>query len=153
MDRKEAADLLDNLIGMVEDSHGADYDTALRMGVEALSAQPDHSGDVNGKVDPIDRRAAIEAIRTKYCSSDFMDDGVIDAFAEIIQDLPSAQPEQKWIPCSERLPENGHYYLWCSDMGNVQSDYYWNGFENGMKYGYNIAAWMPLPKPYKEEQE
>lgn len=56
-----------------------------------------------------------------------------------------------WIPCSERLPENGHYYLWCSDMGQVQSDYYWNGFENGMKYGYNIVAWMPLPKPYRNE--
>lgn len=56
----------------------------------------------------------------------------------------------EWIPCSERLPENGHYYLWCSDMGSVQSDYYWNGFENGMKYGYNIVAWMPLPEPYKD---
>lgn len=59
MDRKEAADLLDNLIGMVEYNHEADYDTALKMGIEALSAQPDHSGDVNGKVDLIDRRAAI----------------------------------------------------------------------------------------------
>ena len=66
----------------------------------------------------------------------------------IRQALKDAQPEQRWIPCSERLPENGHYYLWCSDMGHVQSDYYWNGFENGMKYGYNIVAWMPLPKAW-----
>lgn len=40
MDREKAADLLDNLIGMVEDNHEADYDTALRMGIEALTAQP-----------------------------------------------------------------------------------------------------------------
>ena len=36
MTRKEAKDLLDNLIGMVEDNHNADYDTALEMGIEAL---------------------------------------------------------------------------------------------------------------------
>ena len=60
-----------------------------------------------------------------------------------------ADRPQEWIPCSEKLPENGHYYLWCSDMGSVQRDYYWDGFENGRKYGYNIVAWMPLPKPWK----
>ena len=36
MTRDAAKDLLDNLIGMVEDNHGADYDSALRMGVDAL---------------------------------------------------------------------------------------------------------------------
>ena len=76
-----------------------------------------------------------------------------DCWAEI-KALPSASVGTemslpKWIPCSERLPENGRYYLWCSDMGAVQSDYYWNGFENGTKYGYNIIAWMPLPPSYK----
>ena len=71
-----------------------------------------------------------------------------------VQHAPTIEPKRKkgeWIPCSERLPENGHYYLWCSDMGHVQSDYYWDGFENGMKYGYNIVAWMPLPSPYTQE--
>ena len=37
--RQEAIDLLDNLIGMVEDNHGSDYDAALRMGIEALKAE------------------------------------------------------------------------------------------------------------------
>lgn len=74
----------------------------------------------------------------------------LDTLVMRIDALPSASVEVgEWIPCSERLPENGHYYLWCSDMGHIQSDYYWYGFENGMKYGYNIVAWMPLPKPYK----
>ena len=26
--------------------------------------------------------------------------------SEVTGELPSAQPEQRWIPCSERLPEN-----------------------------------------------
>ena len=32
----EAIDLLDNLIGMLEDSHGSDYDTALKMAIKSL---------------------------------------------------------------------------------------------------------------------
>ena len=36
MTREEAKDLLDNLLGMIEDNHNADYDTALKMGIEAL---------------------------------------------------------------------------------------------------------------------
>lgn len=54
---------------------------------------------------------------------------------------------------SERLPENGKYYLWCSDMGSVQSDYYWDGFDKERKYGYNIVAWMPLPEPYTADRK
>lgn len=38
MDRQTAADLLDNLVGMVDDSQENDYDTALKMGIEALKA-------------------------------------------------------------------------------------------------------------------
>lgn len=38
MDRQTAADLLDNLIGMVEDTQENDYDAALKMGIEALKA-------------------------------------------------------------------------------------------------------------------
>ena len=36
MTNEEAKDLLDNLIGMVEDNHSSDYDTALQMGIKAL---------------------------------------------------------------------------------------------------------------------
>lgn len=72
---------------------------------------------------------------------------------DLIENAPTIEPDLKWIPVSERLPENGHYYLWCSDGGSVQSDYYWNGFDNGKKYGYNIVAWQPLPEPYRGEQK
>lgn len=40
MTREEAIDLLDNLIGMVEDNHNSDYDTALQMGIQALEQEP-----------------------------------------------------------------------------------------------------------------
>ena len=38
MDRQTAINLLDNLVGMVDDSQENDYDTALKMGIEALKA-------------------------------------------------------------------------------------------------------------------
>jgi hypothetical protein len=38
MDKQTAASLLDNLVGMVEDTQENDYDTALKMGIEALKA-------------------------------------------------------------------------------------------------------------------
>ena len=38
MSKEKAADLLDNLIGMVDDTNGNNYDDALRMGIEALKA-------------------------------------------------------------------------------------------------------------------
>ena len=37
MDREEAIELLDDLIGFIEDNQGRDYDGALRMAIEALS--------------------------------------------------------------------------------------------------------------------
>jgi len=40
MIREEAIDLLDNLIGMIEDNHDSDYDTALHMAIRALEQEP-----------------------------------------------------------------------------------------------------------------
>ena len=37
MTKQEAIDLLDNLIGMIEDNHGSDYDSAIRMAIDALT--------------------------------------------------------------------------------------------------------------------
>ena len=39
MTREEAIDLLDNLIGMVDDNHGSDYDGALRMAIADMEKQ------------------------------------------------------------------------------------------------------------------
>ena len=37
MTNQEAIDLLDNRIGMIEDNHGSDYDSAIRMAIDALT--------------------------------------------------------------------------------------------------------------------
>lgn len=129
--------------------------------------------------DLISRQAAIDALariaREKFNLSDEYGQylaGLMDAQVEI-EKLPSAQPEQKWIPCSERLPEvpclvsdanNNFPYvpagiitLEDKEHGKWAIDGKWfermmlDGKEADMLiYSNRIVAWMPLPEPYKE---
>ena len=39
MTREEAKELLDNLIGMIEDNHNSDYDSALKMAIADMEKQ------------------------------------------------------------------------------------------------------------------
>ena len=60
-----------------------------------------------------------------------------------------AKPVQRWIPCSERLPEYGTTVLTCNHDGEYEinhiideedREWFWDG----------AVAWMPLPTPYRE---
>ena len=88
-----------------------------------------------------------------------------------IGNLPSAQPEQRWIPCSERLPEEyGEFLVTMTEKAKAKD----LGFDidetyiRKMRYNSNgwqlprhipswineavkdeVLAWMPLPEPYK----
>lgn len=88
-------------------------------------------------------------------------DKVIETISECEE--PSAQPEQYWIPCSERLPKYGKNVLITNDKGNVSygrfrgvefwkedGDSYWTWKKNTIEH---VLAWMPLPEPYAERRE
>lgn len=67
-----------------------------------------------------------------------------------IKHLPSAQPEQRWIPCSERLPEKNCRCLTTNEAwGSFEVD--WNAWIDGQWLYPNEKpiAWMPLPEPYR----
>lgn len=82
----------------------------------------------------------------------------------MIDEQPTIEPETHWIPCSERLPEDGrqvlvyamnvHFALAKYDeMRGADGTYkkQWVTFD-AWKPFYTIKdviAWMPLPKPYK----
>ena len=77
----------------------------------------------------------------------------------------------KWIPCSERIPEEPkenlvfdgkclEVYLVTTKYGSSDQDkvYPFRAFWNGINFtdGWGILdviAWMPLPEPYKEAED
>lgn len=65
---------------------------------------------------------------------------------------------QKWIPVSERLPEENDYYLCCVKSFCFPGRTYINilkcdnnGFMEGHIYTDDVTHWMPLPEPPKGE--
>ena len=72
-----------------------------------------------------------------------------------IENLPSAQPEQRWIPCRERLPETGSFFVTFKEEFDEAVDIDFYDAENEMWYYHDsdlVIAWMPLPEPYKAER-
>ena len=110
--------------------------------------------------DCISRQAAIEAVckACNYDKEDYMNctERDICDYMEAFNQLPSAQPEPHWIPCSERLPENRRYVLVTYEYEYGLNDWgiTWFG-ERECKWdsNRNVIAWMPLPEPYKGDDD
>ena len=65
----------------------------------------------------------------------------------------NVQPEPQWIPVTERLPEDGGYYIVTeniSEDGDKWVGLRWYSTVNGWEF--EPVAWMPLPKPYRAER-
>jgi len=87
MTREEAIDLLDNLIGMVEDNHNSDYDTALQMGIKALEQEPCD--------DCISRDMALEKMADYVASGYAVSAEDFEEYSRIICQLPPVTPQSK----------------------------------------------------------
>ena len=74
--------------------------------------------------------------------------------ADWLEELKTLREKSKWIPCSERLPENAMNVIAQFSSGTpTELRYAGNGIFEGI-YEYStkvIIAWMPLPEPYKED--
>ena len=64
--------------------------------------------------------------------------------------IKALEQEPKWIPVSERLPEENGYYLTTTMYHRVYCDYWEEERFNRTEV---VIAWMPLPEPYKAESE
>lgn len=82
---------------------------------------------------------------------------------QMIDDASTVQPVQRWIPCSERLPDKrGDYLVTLCGNGEPWVEIaLWNEtfggrwqmvLYNDVDYSdiSNVIAWMPLPEPYQK---
>ena len=75
----------------------------------------------------------------------------------LIKSAPTVDAVPKWIPCSERLPDDDRTKVVTLANGNAEAGYYSNGdwwcigdsisLENP-----TVIAWMPLPEPYEVDE-
>ena len=114
----------------------------------------------------------VEALNNEPCETDEDGDEVFadmksvnkllthnKTISKALKKLPSAEAE--WIPVSERLPEKKRSVLITTSEDFVGEACYWATTENHVIWkGYRweatywddeVIAWMPLPKPYRED--
>ena len=101
------------------------------------------------------REKAIEIIKCGDISNRWGKDG-----EEVEKMAIKALAQTRWIPVSERVPEDGEEvlcFLGSEEMAVLfrrndwgQNEWVDGGFATG---SYDVVAWMPLPKPYKAESE
>lgn len=84
--------------------------------------------------------------------------GMIARLTWIVDRQPTVE-QSKWIPCSERLPDEGKRYLVTRfdyvtdtpflDLLWYEKGIWWNRHYTG---DYAVIAWMPLPEPYTADK-
>lgn len=85
---------------------------------------------------------------------------------EILRELPPVNPQSKWIPVSEGLPNRDEYIknngLFIVSDGNRSYSEWFDIYGkqrfgeptmSGFRVDYAVTAWMPLPEPYRKDCE
>ena len=133
-------------------------------------------------MDLINRQAAIDVIiEDKICDNTLkimtaLGDGdkaetlnmTCDRHAKMLMSLPPAQSKQRWVPVSERLPEENDYKscieclngaVWYfTKNGTMGMGHYYKSTKewltiNNLKTDGKVVAWMSLPEPYQRKGE
>ena len=73
------------------------------------------------------------------------------AITALEQQPSSSENSNKLIPVSERLPEEAGMYLCSYDDDDVGTSYFDIRMNEFNIFHEQVAAWMPLPEPYKQE--
>ena len=87
---------------------------------------------------------------------------------EKINEIPSAEPERKWIPVTEALPNNSDLDWVLGQIRETDSGYLWiprqveyrearedwfdeeiGWLKKNPDHAFEVIAWMPLPEPYR----
>ena len=152
---------IDAIVNWAENHHETpDGDDCIMIILDVPSAQPDVPDTNVG--DLISREAMGDALnRIRVSKNETFYSFYQKALNELCK-LPSAQPELQWIPCSEKPIASGKYIVTLKDDRGYYTDTAeWNPTFGGRWQDVfydceyrdisNVIAWMPLPKPYRED--
>lgn len=165
MSREEA---IKELTELLPEEFLSEYAEAIRMGIEALQQEPcevsqglvkDSQGFSQEPCgDCISRESIIEIVNHQRFGMSKLAFGII---TEKVKELPSVTPQQKmgsssenpnkWIPVSERLPEEAGMYLCSYDYDYVDTSYFDISMNEFNIFHEQVTAWMPMPTPYQSE--
>ena len=164
---EEALEILDGMKVKIEIPKAAvmqyKRNAALDMAIEALKCS-----EIPNCSDTISRQAAIDALDKRFDSIPMEQTVEVLQLRRDLRELPPAQSEPHWIPCSERLPEEDH---WLGGSGrqfsdevlvsvaNYDDEDIWTYISQTIDGEWTlelpghckIVAWMPLPEPYAEK--
>lgn len=157
IDRRAAIDTAIEAADKWDGGYSPEREGIIRRFFDKIPAeQSDHNADIGKKVegDCISRQAVVKFFNDwiscldENCHHQSVADMII--IKNDFKNLPSVQPESKWIPVSERLPDEGQKCL-VSDKGAIGIDTY---IGHGNPYNWkwyvkDYEAWMPLPEPYE----
>ena len=115
-----------------------DFQECLDMAIKAIEQEPCD--------DCVSRQAVLKIVNGGGGSHELY--VVFERLTREVKALPPATPTQKWIPVSERFPEEKDGYL-VTVHGYVTTAL-WVGHA---EYWDKVTAWMPLPKPYKTDNK
>lgn len=92
---------------------------------------------------------------------------MLEKVAKLSEKIEKAQERTRWIPVTERLPEENKSVLLymksrsssgtCIQTGSIDKGFWFTqsypGLQGLANREFHIMAWMPLPEPYTEGKE
>ena len=85
-----------------------------------------------------------------YAVDDY--DERVKIWTERFSGIPSAEPERKWIPATEALPQNYQQTICIDSRGKMMIGTYGEYGWTFPCYMTEPVAWMPLPEPWRGER-
>ena len=160
MNRKEAIDVIKSecyVFNPLNFDRSTMINTALDMAIKALKQESCE--------DAVSREAVLAIAGDSCLDLDNYED--TKEFCDEIKELPSVTPvpkENKWIPCSKKMPKQNEYVDHVCKYYIVQDEYEdmyvahytnigWIPIDSLYAIETKVVAWMPLPKEYKAETE
>ena len=164
-------DWIGHISGVIEDETTLDGNE-MRDLVEFLSTlEQEPCADIM----TIHTQGLDEGIRCAMCTNSMKSDRGCDGgcvvneamYKEVMNTIrnhivPLVTPKPRWIPCDEKLPEDGELVLFSTKTDRVyegrffvdETDFQWYAFrDKAFTYNNVVTAWLPLPKPYKKDKE